>query len=421
MKGLLSKHIPLIVLLVVSGFLIGFHFNKIPSHLAFDELQFAELSRGLVKQPYQVYSSEATGHATLYYYILAASMGTFGVTSFALRFPAAVFGIAAIFVVYGISTRIWKDQKIALLMPLILVSMRWYYTFARYSFEATFLLLLELVAVWTLLIFLKNKKPGLLFVSALCSGLTFHSYIPGRIFIFVPSAILLLFLYQKKIRLKDIIVYLAIACIVMLPLAMYLLQNPDIRVAQTSILSDTSTSIYEKISAIGSNIVVNTKMFVTHGDMNGRHNFPGKAAVSPILFLLSFTGLLISLKKRSMYDRIFLLYALIAMLPTLFTHPHENPHMLRTFTVLPSLAYFSTLAIHESIKRFTPYAQYLLIGGYMLVLVSLIYDARTYFSFQSRVMRNSFEVTCPLEQALTYNAEELGSIPPECRTTQNLY
>lgn len=421
MKGLLNKHILLFGVCGLAVLLIGFKFNQIPSHLAFDELQFAELSLSLSEKPYHVYTSEATGHATLYYYILTASLSLFGVSSFALRLPAAVFGILAIAVFYAISARIWEDKRMVFLAPLVLISMRWYYTFARYSFEATFLLLLELISIWSILMFSKTKSTFMLFVSAFSAGLAFHSYIAGRIFVVVPLGLLTLLAFKKKIEWKSVWTYICIAAIVMLPLITYFIHNPDIRIAQTSILADASLSTGEKISAVGSNIFVNAKMFVTDGDMNGRHNFPGKAAVSPIVLLLSLFGVAVSIKRRNMYDVLFLIYAVVALLPTMFTHTYENPHMLRTFTLLPSIAYFSTVSVYVIMDRWKKYAQYIVVGAYLFVLLSLVYDARTYFMFQSRVMRNSFEVTCPLDQALTYEADEIGDIPPECRTTENLY
>ena len=126
--------------------------------------------------------------------------------------------------------------------------------------------------------------------------------------------------------------------------------------------------------------------------------------------------------RKDRWNSLFLLWGTVALIPTFFTVTGENPNMLRTFTVLPANIFAMVVAI-ERIVSFTSkrYRLYAVIGITLLLLASQLYDLRTYFMFQSRVTRNSFEVTCPLQKSLTFNAKTLGEIPPRCRVTENLF
>lgn len=154
----MKKIFPIIILTIISLFLVFYRFAYIPKYLAFDEVEFAKLALSLENKPYIAYSSLATGHSTLYFYILLASLKTFGINVFALRFPAAIFGILSVLLFYLIMKKVFKQlnnetmkQWLPFILSLILLSSRWFLNFARFSFEATFLLFLELTSIYFLL------------------------------------------------------------------------------------------------------------------------------------------------------------------------------------------------------------------------------------------------------------------------------
>jgi len=95
-----NKHIVLLILILLGCFVIFFRFNSVPSTTTFDEIEFAKLALSLFNVPYTPYSSFATGHATLYFYILLFSLKIFGISTFALRLPSALFGLASVIIFY---------------------------------------------------------------------------------------------------------------------------------------------------------------------------------------------------------------------------------------------------------------------------------------------------------------------------------
>ena len=409
----MKKFLPIIILTIITSFLIFYRLTEIPKNLSFDEVEFTKLALSLDNKPYIAYSQLATGHSTLYFYILLASLKTFGINTFALRLPAAIFGILSIIIFYLILEIIFKKDKILntyylILTTLIFLTSHWFLNFSRFSFEATFLLFLELVSIFFLIKTVFQKERLSLIVSGLFTGLSFLSYTPGRIFFLLP--VLYLFLTMKQWNnetIRRLLYFLIPFIIIITPLTSYLLTNKDTRVDQQFFLKNSEMTINEKMEGLWSNISKTALMFNVKGDVNGRHNYPNKPALNPILGILFIIGLIISIKNfNNLYNKLFLLYFLISIFPALMTYPWENPNMLRTYTVLPSVIYFIGNAIiilltiaHKIINN--KVFEYLILTTLYLILVfSCFYELRTYFKYQSVVFNQSFEIKLPLEKAI---------------------
>lgn len=412
----MKKHFTTVGLLALLSLVVIFYQRaSIPHNISFDEIEFAKLALSLDRAPYMVYNSFTTGHSTLYFYILLASFKMFGVNNFALRFPSAIFGIISVLLFYFIMNKAFKNTFLAFLLSATLLSMRWFVNFSRFSFEATFLLFLELLSTLFLFKFLENKKPHNLLLSGAAAGLAFHSYYPGRIFFLLP----LIFIFLKQAK-KYTFLFLAAFIIVASPLILYLTQHPDIRISQVSLLSDTKLSPGKKIGLIGANIKKTIFMFNLKGDMNGRHNYPGKPSLNPILGVLFLGGLIIALKNYSQfYNQYFILYFFLSLILTIVSNTQDNPNMLRTFTAIPAVVYFVGGAYLWLWQLKTYFKKELTVGLIIILFTtSTFYEIKTYFLFQSRVMKNSFEVLCNLQEVIKYDVRK---IPLKCRVSRNLF
>ena len=173
-------------------------------------------------------------------------------------------------------------------------------------------------------------------------------------------------------------------------------------------------TVDEKLGGLWHNVSSNTLMFFVKGDLNGRHNYPGKPALNPILGVLFLVGFFIAIKRwRNDYNRLFIFYFLLSFFPTLMTYPWENPNMLRTFTAIPSVVYFigqgfSVIARSEATKQSLKFLRLprslwslaMTIAIVFPILVSSVYELRTYFKYQAKVLETSFEIEHPLEKAV---------------------
>ncbi|RJQ38673.1 hypothetical protein C4559_01045 [Candidatus Microgenomates bacterium] len=423
----MKKIFPFVVLILISALFIFYRFSAIPKNLSFDEVEFTKLALSLDKKPYIPYSQLATGHSTLYFYKILGSLKNFGVNTFALRLPSAIFGILSILLFYLIIKKIFKQQLLSFLLALTLLSSHWFINFARFSFEATFLLFLELVSIYFIFKFdeivkvttpfLRNS-PGApmgvwrskkmvsnfyLVMSGLFAGLSFLSYTPGRIFFLLPLG----FLFINKKKIRDFLIFLIPFIIIITPLTAYLLTNKDTRIDQQFFLNNHEMPVSEKLTGLWSNISSTALMFNIKGDVNGRHNYPNKPALNPILGILFIVGLAITIKKwKNNTNKLFLFYFAISILPALMTYSWENPNMLRTYTSLPSIVYFVGLAVVTLNNFFTKIVKekklkYLILNTlYLILIFSGIYELRTYFKYQSTVFKQAFEIKLPLEKAI---------------------
>ncbi len=392
-----NKYLQLAILLLFSLIIIFYKFGLIPRYLFFDEVEFAKLALSLREKTYSPYSSLATGHPTLYFYVILIFFKLFGVYNNVLRLPAAFFGVLNIIIFYFIMRKFYSGT-LSFILAIFLISCRWYFNFARFSFEATFLLFLELSALLFLLQVRKKNKLLMLMLSAISTGLAFNSYYPGRIFFLLP----LFYLLLSKEKIKNILLYFLIVIILILPLLLYFRNNPDLRFNQESFITSKTISLAKKFSYLEQNIVKTSLMFSFKGDMNGRHNYTGKPALNIILGSFFIFGLILTIfNLNNIFNQFFLFYFFLSLFPTIFAYPAENPNMLRTFTVLPSLIFFIGNSLNFIYQKVKIKKHYLISIFFLLAACSAFLDLRTYFLFQSRVfLDDAFKVKGELQTIL---------------------
>ena len=409
-KNIRTNVFPILTLIIVAIGVIFYQFVEIPKNLHFDEVEFAKLALSLRDRGYIPYSPMATGHATLYFYILLFSQNLFGISTFALRFPSALFGVINVMLIYILMRQIFKNDKhqafISFAAALIFISMRWYFNFARFSFEVTFLLMLELSSLIFFLMYRKNKKLPALILSGIFAGLAYNSYTAGRLFVALPISLILIDAMRQKIfpltwkKMQPFLYFVIPFVILILPITIYLSQNRDIRIYQLFMVMNDRMELSEKIAFVWQNIVKTFGMFHFRGDDNGVHNFPNKPALNPILGILFVIGLGISFWKwKKFANSLFLVYFFISILPTLLVYPWENPHMLRTFTALPAIAYFIVMAILFFIEKIAKKTNknWIYAAVMLVIIASMIYELRTYFLYQKPVLEESFRKQKSLE------------------------
>ena len=364
-------------IILISALVVFWEFPRLPLNLAFDELEFAKLALSL-EGKFIFFSQQATGHATPYFYLLLGSMKLFGINAFALRFPAAILGVLNSLFVYLVLRHSFKKRE-AFLGAIVFATLHWVFQFARFAFEATYLLFWELIAIWSLLNYLKNHK-GLYFVTLLLGSVfSFYSYLPGRIFFLLP----LLALILNRVRFKLILFYLVSFLVLTLPLLIST-GTAENRVRELTYLS-ARISLSKKGGYFAENVLKNILMFNVKGDLNGRHNYPGKSALNPFLGVLFLAGLCLARYTKNKW--LFCLWGMLSVAGTLFTFPIENPHFLRTYTLTVPIVFFITSAINWLLshrKRFQ-------IVLFILIILSSIYEIRTYFKYQRKVFVKAFE------------------------------
>lgn len=405
------KNIFLILFLFLwSGIFVFFRYNQIPHALALDELEFAKLALLLDRLPFPtVYSTFATGHPTLYFYIINIFFKLLGFSNQVLRLPSALASVFSIAMFYLILKKLDWETKFAFFAALILASSRWFYQFGRFAFEGTSLIFLELVTLYFLLGFLKERNWKNLIFTAIFSGLCFYSYTPGRLFFLLP--ILLIFANNYiivKLKIKYLAVFLTVFIILISPLIIQIRQVGDERVQSLSIFGRQDINLGQKVMHIWVNGGKLALMWHTRGDTNARHNYYGKPALNKMaggLFLIGLVSLLLG--KRNKDDVIWRVWFLVGLLPSLLVTPSDNPHFLRTLPlVIPTVILITKgfmsiestgKKIGEKLKLKKLWLKSGLITFFCLViLTNALWDGRTYFKFQRSTHRDAFRIRIEL-------------------------
>ncbi len=178
----------------------------------------------------------------LYAYLTIPSILLFGLNTFAVRLPSAVFGIISVIAVFFLIREIFERYKykdiLSLLVSFLLAISPWSIQFSRVAFEAQVGAALNLLMV---LFFVEGlKKPWLLCLSAFFAGLGIYAYQSEKVF--TPLLVLVLVLIFKKevfsLGKKHVFSAIIVGLIVVTPMAFYILNN------RAALLRVTGTSIF---------------------------------------------------------------------------------------------------------------------------------------------------------------------------------
>lgn len=183
----------------------------------------------------------------VYIYLTVPVVFVFGLTEFAVRFPAAVFGVLSVIVVYFLTREIlssWDKKKrelISLAASFFLSISPWHLQFSRAAFEGNVGMFF---LITSLLFFFKAfKNPIYYFLFTIFYLLSMYSYHSFRLINLILLPVLILLFYKQLIRQK-IIVCLALILIVVLSLPIYISfispQGTGARLSMVTIFSDPS-------------------------------------------------------------------------------------------------------------------------------------------------------------------------------------
>ncbi|MCX6722655.1 MAG: glycosyltransferase family 39 protein, partial [Candidatus Staskawiczbacteria bacterium] len=316
----------------------------------------------------------------LYAYLAIPSILIFGLNTFAVRLPSALFGIISVIALFFLIRELFDEYKykdyLALISSFLLAISPWSIQFSRVAFESNVGCVLNLLMV---LFFVKGlKKPWLLFLSAFFAGMSIYVYQSEKVFI--PLLVLaLIIIFWKKlfaINKKYIVTAVILGIIVVSPMVIYILGNRAalLRVTGTSVFSSQTelleTNILkleqdklnnDKIGALFDNRrIVYAKTIISgyishfdHFDLNwlfitgdiSRHHAPNMG----LLYLFEFPFILLGIyflifgqfNKKTKF--IIFAWFLIAPIPASITT--GVPHAVRTLNFLPTWQIFAALGI----------------------------------------------------------------------------
>jgi len=260
-------------------------------------------------------------------------------TPLSLRIAPAIIGVITVGAIYLLGKELYS-KNVGLFAATALAVSAWHIQFSRNGFRA---IMAPLMLTLLFYFFIRAYREGKLkyyVATGVTFALGFYTYLSFRMAPLVLIALLIFILVKDKKFLsknwKNISWMAGAFLVVMIPMFIHFYHVP------ADMLGRSSTSIMNKELNSGSpaktfliGIEKTVLMFNVHGDENYRHNLGGTPMLDPIVGLLFWIGVVITLTRLNKIEYFLLLMWVGALsLPELLT-AEGIPHALRIVGIMP--------------------------------------------------------------------------------------
>lgn len=341
-----------------------------------------------------------SGQSVLYSIITIPFVFIGGLTEFTIRAPMAIVGIVSLYVMYYLLKNIFDNKRISILGTFFLAICPWHIMKSRWGMECNLFPDLVLLAVFILVIGIKNKKAFLQFIAFALLGISAYSYATSYLFLPVFVCIVLLYLvYKKDISWKRAVLYLGIVFAITLPLILYLIIN-TFNLEQFSILGITIPRLqfnrYEEVSTIFSenlfescvdNLLSTVRLLILQYDEFNWNALKGHG----IVYLVSIPFLCLGVRaatgkyNKNKYNQLMNIWMVSSIVVAAFCNVNINRINIIMFPVI----YYVILGIYVVIEKYD-FLKIWIISIYLFCFFMFGYDYikqdfNNYFTFSSGI------------------------------------
>ena len=288
------------VVLLIAAVLRLFQLGSIPAGFYCDEaMDGNNAAETLETGHFQVFYPENNGREGLYINLAAPFVYVLGQTIWAMRLPAAIFGILTVWVVYLVAAEFFSPS-IGLLSAFLTATSSWHLYGTRLTHRAAAAVFLLACAVYLVRAAFERASQGhpyarRAFIAGVVCGLGFHSYITYRASPVLIGGMLVWFFFRAGGRrrvavfLSAFALFAAAAALVVSPLVFYFVRNPQAlfqRASQVSVFQ-AKQPLHDALTHAWKTAL----MFFVAGDSNWRQNFSGRPELFwpvGLLFALGF-------------------------------------------------------------------------------------------------------------------------------------
>jgi 4-amino-4-deoxy-L-arabinose transferase-like glycosyltransferase len=333
----------------------------------------------------------------VYIYSVAVAEELFGLSSFAVRFPAVIFSALTLILVFLLGQKLTNRKSVGIVAAGVFSVMPWSFMFSRAGFEASAGLMFFCLGF--LLLLYADKKRWLVLVSALGFILSFYSYNSYRII--SPLAFVILGFFLYKTEWKKYLIFFILGVLIILisfvPIVRLILYDAGFSRGESFSLIPNIQQVYDlshqphlqiiydrsKKGDWWGNFFAVCKNFLSHlsiqflflnGDGNPRDGQSGFGELYFIDGIFLIWGLILAVKKRFKFLWLPVTVILLSFVPpSLFK---ESPHALRSLSAAPFFAILIAYGIVNTEK-------YLKKIFWIIPVIYLAFFANYYFSFLS--------------------------------------
>ncbi len=284
--------------------------------------------------------------SAIYHYADAPFVGLLGLSEWTIRLPAALAGIATVWLCYLLALALCEDRRIAVLAAALLAVSPWHVLFSRWAAQGIFVPLFLTAGFWLLWHRGRRQRERHLWrewlPGALLLALAAYAYAPARLT--VP----LLALVWAACRWGDLKRFRQPAAaagglfgILALALIVFQLTTGSERLGYVTVAEG---------GGLGRWALTILRNYFSHftpaylfmdGDQQLRHSLPGFGIMLHIEMPFFLAGVLLALVRRRSRDWFLIAWLLIAPLPAALTR--DCPHALRSIAGLPAPSLLSAI------------------------------------------------------------------------------
>jgi sugar lactone lactonase YvrE len=285
-------------LLLVALALRFVNLDSVPPGLWFDEAQNGVVARGLLAPgaAHLTFIAEHTQMGALYFYLLGFVQKVLGEGVWQLRVLPALAGALIAPMLYLLAARLYGWRAGLAAGGLVAVS-AWNITLSRIGLVSMFTVALDVAAYLCVMQALRTGRLAYYAAGGVLLGLGLQMYYVARLVPVVLLVLLAHLLITERMRLvravrAGALVFVLSVALAFLPVAVFAVQHPDVynsRISTVSIFSQEGGN--GRPDAFWLSLSKHLLMFNFLGDMNGRHNLPGRPMLDWLTAALFFGGL----------------------------------------------------------------------------------------------------------------------------------
>jgi 4-amino-4-deoxy-L-arabinose transferase-like glycosyltransferase len=341
----------LLLILGYAAFLRLHQFTTLPPGQFHDEaMNGCNVLEVLETHQFKAFYPENNGREGLYINIATVFVRLFGNLPWALRLPAALFGILTVWAVYLLGAELFS-KSCGLLSAFFVATSFWHIMFSRLGLRAVAAPCFLAFALYFLLRGMSRFRDGkswlgMLVLAGFVYGLGFYTYLSYRATPLLIAPLIGLYLlrsHQKQrgaAALKGSAAFVLTAALVVVPLALSSLQVPSFnqRISQLSVSNAPHPSL-----RVAANLLRTAALIFVRGEGDLRGNVPHRPNVFwpvAILFAAGAVAVSYTLYRRLVYRlssrdslpfAIALGWLIVAALPAILSAPNS----LRLILVIP--------------------------------------------------------------------------------------
>lgn len=405
----------LLLVLIVAAFVRIVSLTSVPPHLTPDEASLGYNAYSILKTGRDehgtflpiIFKSFGDYKPGLYVYFTLPFVAIFGLNEFSTRIASALFGVLAVYVIYGIAKHFFRGMHTAL--PLVAASFLalspWHLMLSRGAWEVNVALTLTLLGIY---FFLKGITSKIyICVSAAFFALTLLTYQGAKLSTTIVVVLLFISFFKsiKKFPIKTLIYSIILGLVISLPIIISLFNGQAGRLSVFSVFSaprpveylahfleqgneKVGTTEYYAFHSEGFNFLrgvmgrwfnhFSGRFLFFEGDFqNPRHSAPYVGMLNMLDLPLLLFGIyaLVKAKNRDVSMFVFL-WLILSSLPAILSR--DQVHAVRSFNMVIPVILVSTYGVSK-ITEFVKLKKFIWVGGIGIYLIGFLYFLDAYF------------------------------------------